>query len=135
MNTSNGSSPNSANSQTYNVKTQGLRLACSNGTTNTNSTNWYSMASNDNNSPFNHTPTSIANVEATVENWQEEMARILCWYLIDAADKYAEENTGDVVGEPLEITPANALLNEKKVGGTNYYVVGPLKINEKRKTV
>ena len=31
---------NSANSETYNVRTQGLNLVCSNGTTETNSHNW-----------------------------------------------------------------------------------------------
>ena len=126
---------NSGNSQTYNVKEQGLRLASSNGTANANSTTWYSMESNDSASPFNHTPTNVTGHEATVEAWQEEMARILCWYLIDAADNYANTNTGDIVGSPLEITPATAGLNEKTVDGTNYYVVGPLKINEKRKNV
>ena len=69
---------------------------------------------------FNHTPTNVQNHEATVEAWQEEMARILCWYLIDAADNYASSNTGDVTGSPLEITPATAPL--KAIVGLTFLI-------------
>ena len=126
---------NSGNSETYNVKTQGLKLSSSNGTTNTNTSTWYSMASNDSGSPFNHTQTNVTNKEATIEMWQEEMARVLCWYLIDASNNYANSNTGELTGTPLTIAPATANLNEKTINGKNYYIVGPVKIEEQRKAV
>ena len=120
---------NSANSETYNVREQGLRLVCSNGTTNTNSHNWPVLEG----STFN-VDTMYNDVSAELGKWQQEMATILCWYLIDAANNYA--NSGKTAtGNPLTIAPATAELAEKTVSSTNYYVVGPIKIDEVRTAV
>ena len=120
---------NSSSSQTYNVKSQGLLLASSNGTTETNSGNWKSLR----NAIFNK-ETNVEGYSATVGMWQEEQATILCWYLIDAADKYADSNTS-VIGNPLKITPATTGIKEKQVSSEEFQVVGPIKIDEQRTAV
>ena len=120
---------NSENSQTYNVREQGLQLVCSNGTTNTNSNTWPVLEGN----TFN-VDTNVDGHQAELGKWQQEMATILCWYLIDAANNYA--TTGETATEnPLTITPTTAELTEKTVSSTNYYVVGPMKIDEARAAV
>ena len=125
---------NSANSQTYNVREQGLQLVCSNGTTNTNPNNWYGMTSTNDDSPFNHTPTNEIGKNAEIETWQQEMATVLCWYLIDAANKYANSEE-TATGNPLKMDSSRVELIEKTVSGTDYYVVGPMKIDEVRTAV
>ena len=93
-------------------------------------------------SPYGDTPdwnTSMDNYEHIdnvyrVGMWLEDQVTILTSYLIDAANNYA--TTGETAtGNPLTITPTTAELAEKKVSGTNYYVVGPMKIDEARAAV
>ena len=120
---------NSANSQTYNVREQGLQLACSNGTTNTNPNTWPVLEGD----TFN-VDTNVENHQAALGAWQQEMATVLCWYLIDAANNYATSGE-TATGKPLTIAPATAELAEKTVSGTDYYVVGPITINEARTAV
>ena len=119
---------NSANSNTYNVKEQGLQLVCSNGTTNTNSLTWKSLE----NEIFN-VDTDVTDYKAPVGKWEQEQATILCWYLIDAADNYANavDNTS---GNPLKIN-STTNIGEKKVENKDYYVVGPIKIEKQREAV
>ena len=121
---------NSANSQTFNVREQGLNLVCSNGTTNTNSLNWPVLEGN----TFD-VETDVAGYTAHIGNWQQEMATILCWYLIDAANNNASSATPTSQGVPVTIAPETANLAEKTVSNTNYYVVGPIKIDETRVAV
>ena len=66
--------------------------------------------------------------------WLEDQVTILTSYLIDAADNYA--NSGKTAtGNPLAMKSATAELAEKTVSGTNYYVVGPMEIDEVRAAV
>ena len=125
---------NSANSETYNVKTQGLRLVCSNGTTNTNSTNWLPLEDNafEVDTYMWEDQANNKRKKAEVGKWQQEMATILCWYLIDAANNYATTAT---TGTPLTISPAQSEANKKTVSNIDYYVVGPIKIDETRTAV
>ena len=118
------------NDQTFNVREQGLRLICSNGTTNTSSPDWPVLEGN----TFD-VETDVAGYTAHIGNWQQEMATILCWYLIDAAMDNASSATTTAQGVPLTITPETANLSEKSVNNTNYYVVGPIKIDETRSAV
>ena len=120
---------NAGNSSTYNVKEQGLLLASSNGNTEKNSGNWKSLR----NSIFNKA-TNVENKYAEVGMWQEEQATILCWYLIDAANKYAENNDNSTE-IPLKLTSATTSMEEKKINGQDYYVVGPISISEEREAV
>lgn len=118
---------NSNNSNTYNVKDQFLPLLCSNGTTETNSSQWKPMK----NEMFN-VPTDVENKSAEVGKWKQEQAAILCSYLIDAADNYAKNSAQETTGSPLTITPSVPNVQEKSVDGTGYYVVGPITINSVR---
>ena len=119
---------NSKNSETYNVKKQKLLLVKSNGMEDTNSLNWIPMNN------FEE-ETSVSGEKATVGLWQQEQASILCEYLIDAANNYANSTTAEVTGSPLKITPSTANIQEKKVSDKNYYVVGPIKIDSTRASV
>jgi len=120
---------NTAKSETYNVRSQGLELVCSNGTTQTNSLYWESLK----NDTFRE-ETNITDHKADVGKWKQEQANILCWYLIDAANKYAA-SAESTTANPLTITPAVAEVSEKKVSNQDYYVVGPITINEQRTVV
>ena len=120
---------NTAKSETYNVRSQGLELVCSNGTTQTNSLYWKSLK----NDTFRE-ETNITDHKADVGKWKQEQANILCWYLIDAANKYAA-SAESTTANPLTITPAVAEISEKKVSNQDYYVVGPITINEQRTVV
>ena len=121
---------NSGKSETYNVKDQWLPLLCSNGTTNTNTNQWKSLESE----TFN-VDTNVNEVKAEVGKWKQEQAAILCQYLIDAANKYAENSDTETTGSPLTISPATAEVQEQKIDTKNYYVVGPIKIDEERTVV
>ena len=126
---------NSANSETYNVRTQGLNLVCSNGTTETNSHNWKPLEDDTFSVDTDEWDTSHTNrVKAEVGKWKQEMATILCWYLIDAANNNATTGT-TTTGTPLTIAPSQSEANEKTVSNTAYYVVGPIKIDETRTAV
>ena len=120
---------NSQNSQTYNVKDQWLPLLCSNGNSNTNINQWDSLESE----TF-YENTNVSNVKAEVGKWKQEQAAILCQYLIDAANKYAASSS-ESTGNPLEITPEQPNITLKNIGGSDNYVVGPIKIDEKRTIV
>ena len=127
---------NSANSETYNVRTQGLNLVCSNGTTETNSHNWKPLGDDTFSVDTKDWDVSHTNrVKAEVGKWKQEMATILCWYLIDAANNNASSAGQESTGNPLTIAPDVANINEKKVNNINYYVVGPIKIDETRTAV
>ena len=121
---------NSNNSQTYNVVDQWLQLLCSNGTSDTNSNNWPSLAGDVFNEPAD------GGISERVGAYKQEQASILCQYLIDAANNYAEnsENT-DTTTSPLTISPSKANIAEKTVDNANYYVVGPIKIETQRDSV
>ena len=128
---------NSANSETYNVRTQGLNLVCSNGTTETNSHNWKPLEDDTFSVDTDMWEDQANNRrrKASVGKWKQEMATILCWYLIDAANNNASSAGQESTGNPLTIAPDVANINEKKVNNINYYVVGPIKIDETRTAV
>ena len=114
---------NDNNNQVYNVRENILKLS---RTLDKEVVEWYGMGSTNDGHPFNHTPTNNIENKATVEIWQQEMATVLCWYLIDTANNYAtSENTTRI---PLTITPAQSEANKKTVNNIDYYVVGPVKI-------
>ena len=121
---------NSNNSTTYNVKFDSEEFAkknflvSSNGSTDTNTNNWTPMDDIENDGDT-----------ITVGTWKQEQAIILCQYLIDAANNYATNATTETTGSPLKITPEAASVAEKKVDSKNYYVVGPIRINETRTAV
>ena len=121
---------NSGKSETYNVKDQWLPLLCSNGTTVTNTNQWKSLESE----TFN-VDTNVNEVKAEVGKWKQEQASIVCQYLIDAANNYAAKSDEETTGSPLTISPATVNIQEQKVNSKNYYVVGPIKIDEKRTVV
>ena len=121
---------NSANSTTYDVKSQWLPLLCSHGRENTNTNQWPSMESE----VFNE-PTDVADVKAEIGKMKQEQAAILCQYLIDAANNNAQNSDEETTGSPLTITPATPNINENKVDNKNYYVVGPIKIDSTRTSV
>ena len=121
---------NSQNSQTYNVKDQWLPLLCSNGIENTNTNQWKSLESE----TF-YKDTDVGDVKAEVGKWKQEQAAIVCQYLIDAANKYAANSNSEITGNPLKITPVQPNISQKSVSGTEYYVVGPIKIDELRTVV
>ena len=128
---------NSANSETYNVRKQGLNLVCSNGTTETNSHNWKPLEDDIFSVETDMWEDQAKNKrkKAEVGKWKQEMATILCWYLIDAANNNASSATPTSQGVPVKIAPETANLAEKTVNNTNYYVVGPVKIDETRVAV
>ena len=128
---------NSANSETYNVRTQGLNLVCSNGTTETNSHSWKPLEDDIFSVETDMWEDQANNKrkKAEVGKWKQEMATILCWYLIDAANNNASSATPTSQGVPVKIAPETANLAEKTVNNTNYYVVGPVKIDETRVAV
>lgn len=116
---------NSNNSRVYDVKEQGLKLSYSE-----NANTWVNMAN-----AFEEN-TDVEGYKAKTGMWQEEQATILCWYLIDAANKYDESVKNGTVqmGNPLIISNS-AQLNEKTVGENQYEVFGPIKIEEKGTSV
>ena len=124
------------NDQTFNVREQGLKLVCSNGTTNTNSHSWLPLEDDTFSVDTDMWVDQANNIrrKASVGTWQQEMATILCWYLIDAANNYAASGA-QATGNPLTIAPDIANIDEKIVNNTNYYVVGPIKIDENRTAV
>ena len=128
---------NSENSETYNVRTQGLNLVCSNGTTETISHNWKPLEDDIFSVETDRWEDQAKNKrkKAEVGKWKQEMATILCWYLIDAANNNASSATPTSQGVPVKIAPETANLAEKIVNNTNYYVVGPVKIDETRVAV
>ena len=108
----------------YNVREYGLQLLQKEG-----SSAWKALM-------------EIKENDVEVGKMQQDMATILCWYLIDAAEKYAEEvkNLQDFdakmpSGNPLSIAPTTANIIEKNVNNKNYYVVGPIEIKENRVAV
>ena len=119
---------NADNNSIYDVKTQGLKLARTNGNT-ASSPTWYEMGANDDGIPYNKTETDISGMLATVEKWQQEQATILCWYLIDAADNYAKA-TNNISGSPLKINNTTNIVEKG-----NNYVVGPIKIEQQKESV
>lgn len=121
---------NSEKSETYNVKDQWLPLLCSDGTTVTNTNQWKSLESE----TFN-VDTNVKDAKAEVGKWKQEQAAIVCQYLIDAANNYAANSDTETTGSPLTISPATANIKEQKIDTKNYYVVGPIKIDETRKVV
>ena len=128
---------NSGNSETFNVREQGLRLVCSNGTTNTNSHTWPSLEGDTFDVETDTWEDQAHTIRRTepIGNWKQEMATILCWYLIDAANNNASSSTPTATGNPLTITPATTGITEKTISNVNYYVVGPMKIDEVRTAV
>ena len=123
---------NDDNNQTYNVLEQWLQLACSNGTSETNSGLWPIFESD---AAFDEA-TNIEGSVVKVGAYKQEQASLLCQYLIDAANNYAE-NAGDTdtATSPLTISPTTANVAEKTVSDANYYVVGPMKIETQRDSV
>ena len=74
------------------------------------------------------------NNETNLGVWLEDQVTILTSYLIDAAEHYAtSEETA--TGNPLKMDSSRVELIEKTVSGTDYYVVGPMKIDEVRTAV
>ena len=118
---------NSTNDQTYNIKDTWLDLVCSNGIEETNSIHWNALSGD----TFK-VPTNIENDKAPVGAWRQEMAAILCNYLIDAANNYAASENSNISGSPLKITPSTTNIEQKVIQGTRYYVVGPMKIETQR---
>ena len=119
---------NSNNSTTYDVKSQWLPLLSSNGFENTNTDQWKALESETED-------TNVSNVKAEVGKMKQEQAAILCQYLIDAANNNATSSDSETTGNPLQITPENPNIEQKSVSGTEYYVVGPIKIDETRTSV
>ena len=118
---------NDAKSETYNVKDQWLPLVFSNGTTETNTLNWV---------PINTIKgTSEGNDQVDVGIWKQEQVAVLGQYLIDAANNYAKSTESTLTGNPLKITSSATVVTEKQVDSTNYYVVGPIKIDMTRTAV
>ena len=104
----------------YNVREYGLQLLQQEGTS-----AWQVL-------------TAIKEGNVEIGKMKQDMATILCWYLIDAAEKYAKEvkDLPEIPsGNPLTITPLLAAVTEKSVNNNNYYVVGPIKIEENREAV
>ena len=119
-------------SETYNVKDLKLKLLCSNGTTNTDTDQWPVLEGD----TFKQETNASNGDKAEVGKWKQEQAAILCEYLIDAADNYAKDtNNTATTGSPLSITPAKAEISKKTVNETDYYVVGPMKIENTRTAV
>ena len=111
---------NETNSQVFNVKENGLELYWKNPETNA----FEPMKS--------YKVTANGGVDVEVGKWKQEMATILCWYLIDAANDSQEPTTQ--TGNPLVINPANpnkAELVEQLVAGDEVSIVGPISISKK----
>ncbi len=115
-------------SEGYNIKDPWIALKYSNGTTNTNTSQWTHLEA--------VTDEDEGGNEVKIGIWKQEQAGILSQYLIDAANKYAESNTDtETTGNPLKITPSTAEIQQKKVDNVDYYVVGPVKIESQRTSV
>ena len=108
-------------------------LKTSNGSTNTNTLNWPLVGTlSDSNSIFVD-PTTGNQVPVPTGAWLQEQATVLYDYLIDAANNYASSNTQ--VKNPLTITSGTDNIKLVALNNTNYYVVGPITINEQNSTV
>ena len=122
------SNPTAANEK-YNVRSYGLKLLCSNGS-NVNTSQWVALDGD-----TYKVKTYIEDNWVNVGEWKQEMATILCWYLIDSAEAHAGETSSSEV--PLTVTPEapnKANVEEKIVNGTSYYVVGPIRLDEQNST-
>lgn len=118
---------NTKKSETFNVK-NAINLVWSNGSELTNTTKWQSIE----NYKVN---TDVENYQANVGLWQEEMAGILCRYLIDAANDYAKTEETVKTGSPLTMEKSVSNISSKMLNNSEYYVVGPIKINQQRDSV
>ena len=113
----------------YNVRTQGLQLLCSGGKEAV-FPNWEPLID------LYEVETDSAEYKVKKGRWYQDQATILCWYLIDAAQKYADAMPLPE-GIPLKITePQNGELEGKVKktinDGTTHecYVLGPIKIEK-----
>ena len=121
------------NDKTYDVIGNGdaaswFPLVCSNGTEDSNSQNWKDLAGDF----FDERLDNGDRIQ--VGQMKQEMSAILCSYLIDAANNYAE-NPGNTTGQPLEMTSPTTNVEQKAINGEEYYIVGPIKIEEKVESV
>ena len=113
---------NSSNNQTFNFKDFKVQLYKGlNG--DDPYTDWTSIGV--------HDKITVGDQTIDLGKWVEDQVTIITSYLIDAADNYATSGA-QATGNPLTISPDIANIAEKTVNNTNYYVVGPIKIDENR---
>ena len=118
---------NQSNDETYKVAEMALELKCSGKSGETNTATWDDLSGD------KFKVQGWNEEEFKVGEWKEEQAKIICSYLIDAAEQN-KDNIDSETGEPLS-TEGTSNVQEKIVDGALYYVVGPITITSKNKTV
>ncbi len=126
--------PEDQRSEEYNVRKQGLQLLRSESEKleEKSSSQWKALKEQD------IVSTNLSGHQASVGMWIQDQATILCWYLIDAAQKYADEISKENIKEPLVITkPTEEIsINSKHiVNNTECYIIGPIQIDEKAEQI